>query len=238
MKTKKLFIAALISVLTGTAFAQTFTASIKDGRNNVRFESDAPLENIVGTTNQVGATIMINPSNIAYFPKGKVVINLASLKTGIDLRDKHLKSEDYLNTDKYPNAEFMFSKLNSRSKRLDNTKPTKASATGKLTLHGVTKEITVPVTLTYFKEDKNTVSKQKGNLLRVKSSFEIKLSDYKIKVPQMLFYKLNETIAINIDIVASDMGSIGGDNPCGPMACNPCGPKKSKNPCNPCGPRK
>ena len=94
MKTKKLFFAALISVMTGAAFAQTFTASIKDGRNNVRFESDAPLENIVGTTNQVGATFMINPSNIANNPKGKVVINLASLKTGIDLRDKHLKSED------------------------------------------------------------------------------------------------------------------------------------------------
>ena len=244
MKTKKLIMAGLFGLVTGAALGQTFTADINDGTNNARFESDAPLENIVGTTNKVEATLMINPKDITKNPKGKVIVNVASLKTGINLRDEHMRSADYLNTAKYPDATFVLTGLKASKKSLDNTKPLNATATGKLTIHGITKQVSVPVTLVYFKEDKKTGSKQPGNLLRLKANFNVKLSDYNITVPQILFYKLDETVAINIDIVASDAGSsaMAVCNPCGPSetACNPCGPKKKamKNPCNPCGPKK
>jgi len=244
MKIRNLILAGFFGLITAAAVGQTFTADNNDGRNTVRFESDAPLENIVGTTNKVEATFMINPKDITNNPKGKVIVDLASLKTGIDLRDEHMKSADYLNTAKYPEATFMITGLKASKKSLDNTIPLNATASGKLTIHGVTKRVNVPVTLVYFKEDKKTGSKQPGNLLRVKANFNVKLSDYNITVPQILFYKLDETVAINIDVVASDAGgaAMAICNPCGPSktACNPCGPKKSsmKNPCNPCAPKK
>ncbi|MBN4062138.1 YceI family protein [Bacteroidales bacterium AH-315-I05] len=244
MKKGKLIVAGLFGLISGAAFGQTFTADINDGRNNARFESDAPLENIVGTTNKVSATLMINPKDITKNPKGKVIVKVASLKTGIDLRDEHMRSANYLNTGNYPEAIFMLTGLKASKKSLENTKAVNATASGKLTLHGVTKEVTVPVTLAYFKGDKKTGSKQPGNLLRVKASFNIKLSDYGINVPQMLFYKLDEKVSITIDVVASDAGgaAMAGCNPCGPSKaeCNPCGPKKNamKNTCNPCNPNK
>lgn len=244
MKTRKLILAGLFGLVAGAAAGQTFIADIDDGRNNARFESDAPLENIVGTTNKVRAMLMINPKDITKNPKGKLIVNLASLKTGIDLRDEHMRSANYLNTAKYPIATFELTGLKAGKKSLDNTKPVKATASGKLTIHGVTKQVSVPVILVYFKGDKKTGSKQPGNLLRVKVHFNIKLSDYGISVPQMLFYKLDETVAITIDVVASDAGgaAMAACNPCGPSKaeCNPCGPKKNamKNPCNPCGPKK
>ena len=244
MKMKKLILAGLFGLVTGAAVGQTFTADINDGRNNARFESDAPLENIVGTTNQVEATLMINPKDITKNPKGMVIVNVASLKTGINLRDEHMRSDDYLNTTKYPDASFMLSGLKASTKSLENAKPVNATASGKLTLHGVTRQVSVPVTLVYFEENKKTGSKQPGNLLRVKVNFNVKLSDYNITVPQILYYKLDETVAITIDLVASDAGgtAMAACNPCGPSkaACNPCGPETSsmKNPCNPCGPKK
>ena len=115
MKTKKLILAGLFGLVTGAAVGQTFTADINDGRNHARLQSDAPLENIVA--NKAGATLMINPNDITKNPKGKVIVNVASLKTGIKLRDEHMRSADYLNTAKY--AEASFSKAGTKS--LDKT---------------------------------------------------------------------------------------------------------------------
>ena len=105
MKLKNIYIALLIAFTAIGAVAQTsFVAEMKDGRNNARFESDAPLENIVGTTNMISAMLTLDTDDVTKSAKGKVVVNLKSLKTGIDLRDKHMRSEDYLHTDRYPDA--------------------------------------------------------------------------------------------------------------------------------------
>jgi len=67
-----------------------------------------------------------------------LVVGLNGLKTGIELRDKHMK-EKYLETQKYPTAKLHVEKsslrLPSGGKRVE------AQGTGLLTLHGVTKKI-------------------------------------------------------------------------------------------------
>jgi polyisoprenoid-binding protein YceI len=161
-----------------------------------------------------------------------VKVDLRTLKTGIELRDEHLRSENWLNTEKYPFAEFILTGiLKSSSSTLEDGKKVNATLTGNMTIHGITKEIKVPATLTYYKENEKTRAKIKGNLLKVNSEFSIKLSDYGVSIPNMVVGKVADNINLSVNYISTDTGGSKGGNPCG---CNPCGMKKEGK-CNPCG---
>ncbi len=70
--------------------------------------------------------------------KVSVEIDATSLDTNHAERDKHLRSSDFLDTDQFPTVTF---ESTSYTPTGDNT----ADLTGNLTLHGVTKEVTISV---------------------------------------------------------------------------------------------
>ncbi len=214
MKRFKLF-AFLLLALTFSLNAQvkTFEAS-GDSRNQATFVSNAPLEDIVGVSDDLAAVIMIDLNNVTN-AKGKVIVNLNELKTGIDLRDKHLRSEMWLNTSKYPNAIFKLTNISNPSdSKLENGKPVNVTFNGTFTVHGVSKNISVPGELAYFKESPQTKTKMPGNLLRVKGNFSIKLSDYGVQIPSMVVAKLDDNIKISVSFIASDANTGSMKNPC------------------------
>jgi len=230
MRTKINLIAILTLMLGLNLFAQTFTADAKDGRNQASFISDAPFEKINGLASGINASVMIDINDVTEKPMGKVTVPISNIKTGIDLRDEHLRSEMWLNAAKYPNAEFVLTGIkNPASKLLNDGQKVKATLVGKFSVHGVTKDIEVPATLTYFKESERTKAKVPGNLLVASADFNIKLADYGVKIPDMVVGQVNDVVEINVNFVASDKNAAG-DNPCG--ACNPCSMDKGK--CNPC----
>jgi polyisoprenoid-binding protein YceI len=63
-----------------------------------------------------------------------VTINAASIDTGVEKRDGHLKSADFFDVEKYPALTF-------KSKRVIKTGGNKLKVIGDLILHGVTKEV-------------------------------------------------------------------------------------------------
>ncbi len=67
-----------------------------------------------------------------------VSIDAASIDTRFDLRDKDLRSPDFLDVEKYPTIAF-------RSKHIEVQGKGKMKITGDLTMHGVTKEIVLQV---------------------------------------------------------------------------------------------
>lgn len=71
----------------------------------------------------------------------EVTIDVASLVTGIDKFDDHLKGDEFLDTAKFPEATFKSTKV-----ELAEGGKT-AKVTGDLTLHGVTKPVILDVTL-------------------------------------------------------------------------------------------
>ncbi len=68
----------------------------------------------------------------------KVFIKTASVDSNHAERDKHLRGEDFLDVDKYPDSSFI-------SKGIEVIDAENAVLTGDFTLHGVTKEIRFPV---------------------------------------------------------------------------------------------
>lgn len=252
MKTKLKLVTFLTLLLAANLFAQSFSVDSKDGRNQASFISDAPFEKIVGLSSGLDATVMINPENITAHPMGKVKVSISNIKTGIELRDEHLRSENWLNAGDYPYAEFQLTGIkNAASNKLNDGQKTKVTLVGKFSVHGKSNDVEVPATLTYFKESERTKAKAPGNLLVANADFNIKLSDYDVQIPSMVAGKVNEEVLITVNFVASDAnGAISPCGPCGPdkemASCNPCsmkkemkeGMKKAANPCNPCGMKK
>ena len=70
--------------------------------------------------------------------KGQFKVKVDSINTSVEKRDKHLKSEDFFDADKFADMTFVVKKLSAAGKN-------KYKMSGDLTLHGVTKPVTFEV---------------------------------------------------------------------------------------------
>lgn len=172
--------------------AETLTFHVQGGEGNlIRFESEAPLETVVGTTDRVTGTISLGPANLATGVSASISVEAASLKTGNKIRDGHMRN-NHLQTDQYPIIRFTL-KDSSLSGDLPLDQTRQFEVTGEFSLHGVTKSITVPANVTYSSDD--SIHK-----LHVVTNFQVVLSDYNIPRPQFLIMKLDEVQKITVDI--------------------------------------
>lgn len=245
---------------------QVFSVEDPMGRNTVTFKSTAPLEDIVGTSNQITGKLVFDPNNPNAGGHGELVVPVSSLNTGIPLRDEHLAGADWLNAEKNPNIKFRITEV----KNVKEVKSTKdamtfeVTAVGDFSLNGKTKQISVPARITYLKESEATKQRLPGDLLAARTTFEVALADFGITGPKgmnLIGSKVGEKVEIDLSLVASAASSAMADNPCGGKAAmnpsgdkaqmikaagNPCGQKasspsgekKPQNPCNPCGGKK
>lgn len=212
------------------------------GRNSVTFKSQAPLEDIVGTSNSITGYLVFDPSRPNKGGRGEIVIPVSSLKTGIPLRDEHLQGEDWLNAGNYPNLTLKITDV----KNVKTVKKTSAAQTydvsliTELSMAGKTVRMEIPGRITYLKESSKTNSRMKGNLLAARASFDVSLSAFGIEGPDgmdLVGSKVGETITLEVSLMGTSAKPMMAQNPCNPCGgnpCNPCGGKAS-NPCNPCG---
>lgn len=210
---KKVFLFALLaSILSVGSEAQTkkelrkkFIADYKTLPVSVAgFNSEAPIELITGNTNQAISFLTINPENILDNPVGSLTVNVASIKTGIELRDKYLR-ETYMNTDKFPVTMFTLKSINEPSdKNLVKAGRLTCTVTGDLMLHGVTKEITVPMTFIYIPEEEAIKNELKGNIIKYAAEFRVRLADYNIEIPTVRNQRISKEVKIFAVVVCSD----------------------------------
>jgi polyisoprenoid-binding protein YceI len=91
---------------------------------------------------------------------------------------QHLQSPMWVDVAKYPEITFEIKEL--KNAKTEGDKIT-ADAVGTFKLKDVSKEVTMPVTLNYLKGKlADRVPGQNGDLLVVKTSFDIKRSDYNV----------------------------------------------------------
>ncbi len=149
------------------------------------FLSDAPLSNFEGESSYLAGLIDLDQNLLDFY------LDLNTLKTGIGLRDRHMR-ENYLETEKFPFAEFTGKLDDIPELAQDETLPVKAK--GIFKIHGVEKEIEVEGTLT-------RLSKKE---LKLEASFEVLLSDYSIPLPKLVFYELAENQQVTISATLSE----------------------------------
>ena len=180
---------------------QTFSFKDKMGRNQATFFSTTPLEDISGMSTDVWGTVSFDIADVENTLKGEILISTASLKSGIVLRDEHIRSADWLDAEQFPTISFKIKEINGIEKIEDNK--LKVNVLGEFTVHGVTKEVESEVTLVYLEENEMTKIKMPGDLLGVRAKINFNLSDYGVQ-HMALGKKVSDKIEININIVGSN----------------------------------
>lgn len=178
---------------------KTFNFEDKYGRNQATFFSTTPLEDITGISNATKGKVSFNIADVKTL-KGSISIPVASIKTGIDLRDEHLRSDNWLDAESFSEITFVIKKVGDIKVAADNK--IEAKVTGDFTAHGVTKEVMANVTMTYLDESEQTKQRAPGDLLGVQATFNIVLSDFDVE-NMIVGQKVSENIEINVNIVGS-----------------------------------
>lgn len=177
------------------ALQDTFLVGHHDKFVNITFESAADLETIVGSTNKASGSI------VADLEKGSVELSVpvASMKTGIDMRDEHLRSEKWLDAAAHPDLSF-------KSTKIEPVKdaPDQLRVTGEFTVRGVAVEKTIVVS---WKELPAEAVKKtgfpEGRWIRFTTAFDVKLSEHGVDQASSSAGKVADTVAVKMTIFAS-----------------------------------
>ena len=177
-------------------------------RNTVTFKSEAPLEDIVGTSNKITGFIIFDPDNPQKGGTAELSVPISSLNTGIPLRDEHLHSPDWLNAEKYQNITLKIDEVKDAKliKEMDNSRTFELTVSGKFNLNGKSGQIEFPARVTFLKENDMTKMKLPGNLLAVRTNFDVALADYKVTGPDnmpIIGAKVSKEIHIDINLIGS-----------------------------------
>lgn len=137
MKTKilALLMAAMIS---SPAFAKVehYTVDVEGAHAFIHFKiKHLGYSWLLGRFNTFDGEFSVDPDNIE---TGKIELNIdvASIDSNHAERDKHLRNEDFLDVEKFPDSKFV-------STRIVQGEGDNFTVYGDFTLHGVTKEIAI-----------------------------------------------------------------------------------------------
>jgi polyisoprenoid-binding protein YceI len=164
------------------------------------FKLDAPLEAINGSANGVSGTVSFDPANPGA-TTGKIVVATSSLHVPNPVMKEHMHGEQWMDVAKHGELSFEVKSLSDVKTEGDHTT---AQATGTFTARGVSKEITVPVKLSYLKGKlaARTNGQMKGDLLVIRSNFSIKRTDFGIN-PKAPEDKVSDTIDLTLSVAGA-----------------------------------
>jgi len=178
--------------VTVGADATTFLVR-DDGKSHVTFVSDAPLETMTGKSSKVTGSVTVDPADITS-TTGSFEVPVASLQTGNELRNEHLRGDGWLDAKSNPKIRFEIREVvlgKRASSALKKNKDTDVQVKGTFTAHGISRPVTT-----------NGTVKWSDDLLYIRAKFAIKLEDHRVSVPSIVRLKVANEIAVSVDLRA------------------------------------
>lgn len=159
--------AALLASLAIAGAAQAQTWTLDPAHTAVEFSvRHLAVSTVRGQLDKFEGALSGDPKKPATL-KADMTIQAASINTKVEKRDEHLRSPDFLDVAKFPAIVFKGEKTVVKGKTL--------MMTGDLTLHGVTKKVSIPFTVSG-----PVVDPWKNNRLGLEGRFVVKRADYGI----------------------------------------------------------
>ncbi len=148
-------------------------------KGSITFLSDAVIEDIAAENTAALAILDVSSRQLAFS------VPIIEFQFEKKLMQEHF-NEKYMETEKYPKATFqgVLSDF-----LITNANAQAVTAKGKLTIHGVTRDVQIPGTLV---ADKN-------GSIKLQSAFVVALKDYNIKIPKLLWENIAEEVNVKID---------------------------------------
>jgi len=154
--------------------AQKFTAE----HGELSFFSDGIVEDIEAKNGQVGSLFDAGNGDVVFIAKIRDFVFPKSLMR------EHF-NEKYMETERFPKATFQGKLVGVKTGAAGEQR---VRAVGKLNMHGVTRDIDVPGTVEF-----------NGGKLVTKSKFKVKLEDYNIKIPTLVWQNIAEEVEVRVE---------------------------------------
>jgi polyisoprenoid-binding protein YceI len=171
----------LLSLIFAFAFASAQDKYMtKTG--HIRFYSHTPMEDIDGNNHQAGSIFDVKT--------GEIVFNalIKSFEFSRALMQEHF-NENYMESDKIPNAKFKGQVLNIKDVDLKKDGDYPVDVKGDLNIHGVVKNVTVKANL-----------QVKGGKLTGTSKFNVTPGDYNIIIPSVVREKIAKELEVTVEM--------------------------------------
>lgn len=191
-------ITALAPPAVAAAQSRTFTIR-DDGGSRIQFISDAPLETTTGVTSSVTGEVTMDPAHLAA-ARGRVAVQMSTIHTGIDLRDEHLRSSNWLDATQFPQATLEITSVDGAT-ALTPGQVARVRIHGHFTLHGHTHDIIADAQVRLIPaSDELRAAHVDGDALRAQATFHISLADYGVSIPSIVQLKVADDIEVNVTI--------------------------------------
>ena len=130
-------VSAIVLLTSFSALAQTSTWNIDPAHSTAQFTvRHLAISNVTGNFTKVTGSVVLNEKDITQ-SQVSASIDVSSVDTRVEARDKDLKSPHFFDVEKYPMIEF-------KSKRIVSAGG-KLQVIGDLTIHGTTRDVTLDV---------------------------------------------------------------------------------------------
>ena len=167
-----------LNAMTVDAQSRYFT-----DQGNVTFFSDAPLEDITASSNELRAILDTKT--------GKIIakLRIRSFDFKKELMEEHF-NENYLESDQYPEAVFRGQLKGLSGKDIKEEQPLTFPVKGDITIHGVIRSIEDSVQIVFD-----------GDIIQGKATFNLKPKSFDIKIPTIVIKKIAEVVEVNVDMM-------------------------------------
>lgn len=165
--------------------ARTIDVATQDSKVEFLAVGRPSLMKIRGTGGKLKGKIELSSGSIS----GELIVPLDPVKTGIELRDEHMKKK-YLETEKFPEATLTISNLKLEQDPLEKTFTAKdVPFKGKLKVHGVEQDVTGSLDIT-----------SEPNRIDVSARVKTNITAHKIDLPSYLGIKVADDVEIFADL--------------------------------------
>lgn len=162
----------LLLFISTSIYGQQFMSK----KGEIRFFSEAPIENIQAVNNQAMGIIDLKQGEFAF------KVSIADFVFPNSLMQEHF-NESYLESDKYP-----YSTFTGKIEPLININQENIiDVVGSLTIHGIQKAVKLQSSI-----------QQTGDDIQISSEFEVVLNDFDIDIPKIMMYKIAEVIQVTV----------------------------------------
>jgi len=141
---KRMAVAAVLLIAASSAGAAE-VYNVDKVHSEVSFQVKHLMSSVRGRFTDFAGAVSVDAAR----PEASSVeftVKTASVDTAIADRDKHLRSADFFDAEKLPEISF-------KSTAISKTGENSYAVTGNFTMHGVTKQVTLPVTFTGYAKD-------------------------------------------------------------------------------------
>jgi polyisoprenoid-binding protein YceI len=185
------YVLALGLLAPALALADTAVYKVDPDHSSVNFVIRHFVSNVPGRFTDFDGTVKYDQQNPAA-SSVEFTVQAASIDTDNDDRNNHLRSPDFFDVQKFPTLSF--SSTSVKPKDADTL-----DVTGDLTIHGVTKQVTIPVDIL------GTLKTPRGEKAGFETSFTVNRKDYGVLWNRVLDAGgtvLGEDVKINIAVEA------------------------------------